>query len=181
MPRAKYDSSSPYNFAVSSIGCFKKSIPDFIYDFNIIYPKLYNFFASAGYETEAVKSFSAYEIIKNVKAKPEHGNRIYIVTGMNNPVLAVVDMDCAVVDNLIDSFDFLSDFEEYTPEACLLSYYSTLYVFVGNELKLEHNLSPFKVAQLMAVFKNENFVSYVGARDSYYGAPRRKAKSNQRL
>lgn len=96
-------------------------------------------------------------------------------------VFAVIDVDDCIVDNIIGTFNFLSNFQESKPKACFMSYYSSLYVFKGNKLELEYDLAPYKMAQLLLAFKQENIVDFSGVRDHYYGEPRRKSKSNNYL
>ncbi|MCC8069030.1 MAG: hypothetical protein LIO71_04685 [Ruminococcus sp.] len=175
MPRAKYDENNPYNILFFKIGYFKTNYPDFLYDFRYIYQEILNFY---GDMIEPIKQEieEKLEIISQANVKPSFKNRFYIVTGIDRVVLAVVDIDEAVFDNLVETFDFLSDYDEFTPDKVNGSLINDMYLFKGNKLVKVHSLTSFKLAEFMAVFKNENIVNYQGARDEWYAKPRRKAK-----
>ena len=82
------------------------------------------------------------------------------------------------------TFKLLQTFKEddpFRPEIINMSYISTIYLFKNDELVQLHNINPFKLAQFMAVFKNENIVNYQGARDTYYAKPRRDAKAKEKF
>lgn len=175
MPRAKYVHSE-YALQYNMIGYFKSKYPDFLFDFKYIYKDLIDFFDNSSIPVNQIKSKS--EILESIKISPNLTNRTYIVTNYDDVVFAAVNMDCSVVDNLIDVFSWSSFLSENTPEQILGSYLSTLYIFKGDKMCLNARISPFKVAQLMAVFKTENIVNFQGARDDYYAAPRRKHKKS---
>jgi len=171
MPRAKFVESK-YTLQYAMIGYFKKEYPDYLYDFTLIYQDIINFFGEMSFDVSEIKA--KYQQLSKIKLKPELPNRTYIVTNYGSPVLAAVNMDECVVDNLINTYKLLSLMSETKPEKILGSYISTLYVFKNDKMCLHNEISPFKVAQFMAAFKSENLVNFEGVRDSLYGEPRRE-------
>lgn len=177
MPRSKFVPSK-YTLLYSQLGYFKVEYPDFIFDFHMIYEDIIKFFSETNFKDydEYTQIKAKSELTKRANIKPQLENRFYIITSYDEPVLAVVNMDNAVVQNLVETYDpssfLLSDF----PKALSGSYISTLYVFKGSEMLINTRISPFQMAHLMAAFKNENLVNYQGVRDSLYGEPRRRQK-----
>ena len=156
------------------IGCFKKEYPDFVYDYSLICKDLADYFGSECDYTQ--KLLDKAELTEMTRIKPQLDNRFYIVTNYDDIVLAVVNMDEAVIDNFLKSFKYYW-FSDDAPERVMCSYISSLYVFRGEKMVLKQRISPFTVAQLIAAFKAENLVDFRGVRDSFYGAPRRRKKS----
>ena len=176
MPRAKYDDTNPYNLLFHEVGYFKVNYTDFLYDFRFIYKDILDFYGDS-LQSYAKNIQMKLDTVCKANVKPSFKNRIYIITDICNPVLAIVDMDDAVFDNMADRFSFFEDMGlSLTPDKMLLSYAITMYLFKGDSLCKVHSLTPRKLAEFMAVFKNENIVNYQGARDSWYGEPRRRAK-----
>lgn len=180
MPRAKYDENNPYNLLFSEIGWFKVNYTDFLYDFRFIYQDVLDFFGDkiVPYDEDIKERLN---VISKANVKPSLKNRFYIITDICEVVLAVVDIDEAVFDNLVETFRFLDEYQPFKPESVNLSFISTMYLFKGEKLVQLHSLSPRKLAQFMAVFKNENIVNYQGARDDWYAKPRRTAKRKNEL
>ncbi len=156
------------------IGCFKKEYPDFVYDYGLICKDLADYFGSEFDYTE--KLLDKAELMEKTQIKPQLDNRFYIVTYYDDIVLAVVNMDEAVIDNFLKTFKYYWISDD-APERIMGSYVSSLYVFRGENMVLKQRISPFTVAQLIAAFKTENLVDFRGVRDAFYGAPRRRKKS----
>lgn len=176
MPRAKYDENNPYNLLFTEIGYFKVNYTDFLYDFRYIYQDILSFYGDylEEYETEIKRKIKE---LNKAKVKPAFKNRVYIITDLVQPVLAITDVDEPVFDNLVNSHDIrLQYFSSKIPEKLFLSFNITMYLFKDEEMIQVHSLNTFQLAQFMAVFKNENIVNYQGARDCWYAAPRRNAK-----
>lgn len=183
MPRAKYDENNPYNLLFFKIGCFKVNYTDFLYDFRFIYQDILDFYGDkiSPYDKDIEERL---KIISKANVKPAFKNRFYIITNIGEVVLAVVDIDEPIFDNLVMTFKICQAFKEddpFSPEVINMSYVSTIYLFEGNELVQMNNISPFELAKFMAVFKNENIVNYQGARDDYYAKPRRDAKAKEKF
>lgn len=182
MSRAKYDENNPYNLLFAKIGWFKVNYTDFLYDFRFIYQDILDFYGDkiSPYNEDIEERL---KVISKANVKPAFKNRFYITTNIGEVVLAVVDIDESVFNNLAMSFKLFSALEEdpFQPEIINMSYISTIYFFEGDELIQFHTLSPYKLAQFMMVFKNENIVNYQGARDTYYAKPRRYAKAKEKI
>ena len=180
MPRSKL-TTNQYSLLYSKIGYFKTEYPDFIYDFSLIYKSLLEIYLGTEFEKLSFFSNTKEKMISLQKThfKPHFDNRFYIVTAYDSPVLAVVNMDEPVIDNIIDTYNTLSFINDDCPERIPGSYFCTLFVFKGNEMVLKSFISPYKMAHFMAAFKNENLINYQGVRDSLYAAPRRRFKRNQ--
>lgn len=89
------------------------------------------------------------------------------MTNIYDVVLAVVDLDDAVFDNIVDTFDFLSSLDAcILPEKMNMCYVTNMYLFKGDKLVSTHSVTTRKLAEFLMVFKNENIVNYQGARDS---------------
>lgn len=174
MPRHK-PVESKYGLQYAGIGYFKIEYPDYLYDFKMIYRDLLNYFDGF----ECVKLLQPkYDMLCKLNIKPALANRAYIVTNFDSVVFAMVNMDEAVIDNLIDVYDRTSMLFDNAPDKVMTSYISTLYIFKDDKMYTNTQISPFKVAQLVSVFKKENLVNYEGARDDYYANPRRKHKKS---
>lgn len=172
MPRYKFVESK-YFMQYNEIGYFKIEYPDFLYDFKLIYQDLINYFK----DFNCVELFQPkYDMLCKLNIKPALSNRTYIVTNFDHVVFAMVDMDEAVIDNLIDLYDRTSMLFDNAPDKVMTSYISTLYIFKGDKMHTNTQISPFKMAQLISVFKKENLINYEGARDDYYAKPRREHK-----
>ncbi|MBQ8515609.1 MAG: hypothetical protein IJ496_09450 [Ruminococcus sp.] len=181
MPRAKYDATNPYNLLFHVVGYFKVNYTDFLYDFRFIYKEILDFYGD-DLNTCPNDIQKKLDTVCKANVKPSFKNRVYIVTDTCEPVFAAVNMDDAVFDNMVETFAFLEDMgASFIPDKMLLSYAITMYLFKGDSLCKIHSLSPRKLAEFMAVFKNENIVNYQGARDSWYGEPRRRAKKASQL
>lgn len=179
MPRSKLIMDQ-YSLLYTQIGYFKIGYPDFIYDFSLIYKSLLDVYS--GTEFEKLSFFSKMKekmiLLKNAHIKPQLNNRFYIVTSYDSPVLAVVNMDESVIDNIIQTYDKLSFITEDCPEKIPGSYLCTLFVFKGDKMHLNSFISPYKMAQFIAAFKTENLINYQGVRDSLYAEPRRRNRKN---
>ncbi len=169
MPRAKYV-PNPYSLTYDEIGYFKNEYPDFLCDFKTIYKDLAKYYGKSCPAYSEIQS--KISMLQDIKEKAAHSNRIYIVTQYTSVVLAVVDFDEYAVNNLVNTYHLLEDLGAVAD--CSNEYNSRLYVFKGSKMLVCSNLSTFKLAQFMAVFKKENLVDYQGARDEFYGKPRRK-------
>lgn len=178
MSRAKYDESNPYNLLIWKIGYFKINYSDFLYDFRYIYKDILDYFGNSIVPYDK-KVKELLDIVSTANVKPSFKNRIYIITDIYEVVLAVVDIDEDVFDNLVNTFDFWEGLDPLRPEKIILTYATTMYLFKGEELVKIHSLNTMKLAEFMAVFKNENIVNYQGARDTWYAEPRRKAKQKK--
>lgn len=175
MPRAKYDETNPYNYLFTGIGFFKVNYADFLYDFRYIYKDILDFFGdSISFCEEKIKK--RLDIILKANVKPTLKNRFYIVTNICDVVLAVVDMDDDVFDNLIQTFEIEDEYNAFSPDVINACYITNMYLFKDNKLVKIHPITSYRMAQFMAVFKNENIVNYQGARDYWYAKPRREAK-----
>ncbi len=174
MPRYGFVKSK-YVLQYAQIGYFKVEYPDYLYDFKLIYQDLINYFE--GFECVKILQ-PKYDMLSKLNIKPSLSNRIYIVTNFDSVVFTMVNMDEAVVDNLIEEFEPLHPFFENTPDRLMTSYISTLYIFKGEKMFTKTPISPFRVAELISVFKNENLVNFSGARDHYYAKPRRDRKKS---
>ena len=174
MPRHGFKESK-YTLQYAEIGYFKTEYPDYLYDFKLIYQDLMNYFEGF----ECVKMLQPkYDMLSKLHIKPVLSNRTYIVTNIDHVVLAMVNMDEAVIDNFIESFQSPFSLFEDSPDKVMTSYISTLYIFKGDEMCVKTSISPFRVAEFVSVFKNENLVNFSGARDSYYAKPRRQRKKS---
>lgn len=174
MPRYK-SVESKYVLQYAQIGYFKIEYPDYLYDFKLIYQDLINYFDGF----ECVKLFQPkYDMLCKLNIKPALTNRTYIVTNFDDVVFAMVNMDEAVIDNLIDVYDRTSMLFDNAPDKVMTSYISTLYIFKGEKMYTNTQISPFKMAQLISVFKGSNLVNFSGARDDYYAKPRRERKKS---
>lgn len=172
MPRSK-PIESKYSLQYAEIGCFKTEYPDYLFDFKLIYRDVMDCMKDFEEAVTAIKP--KYEMLTKLNIKPALSNRTYIVTSYDSPILAMVDMDESVVDNLIQEYEHSYLFED-VPERILGSYISTLYVFKGDKMYLNTRISPFKVAVLTSVFRSENLINYQGWRDELYAKPRRESK-----
>lgn len=177
MPRSKFVDSQ-YTLQYAEIGYFKEQYPDYLFDFKLIYQDLMNDLIDFK-EAEAEVKLK-YEILNKLKVKPTLSNRVYIITSYDSPVLAMVNMDESVVDNLIKEYQYSFCFED-VPERIMGSYISTLYIFKGEKMCLNTHISPFKVAMFTSVFKAENLVNYQGWRDTLYAKPRRERKKSTKI
>lgn len=181
MPRAKYDDKNPYNLLFHEIGYFKVNYTDFLYDFRFIYKDILDFYGDSlqSYANDIKMKLKA---VQKAKVKHSFKNRTYIITDICEPVLAVVDLDEAVFNHLVDTLFFLEEMgSSLVPDKLYLGHAITMYLFKDESLCKVHSLSPRKLAEFMAVFKNENVVNYQSARDSWYGEPRRRAKKASQL
>ena len=164
---------SKYILQYSQIGYFKVEYPDYLYDFKLIYQDLINYFDGF----ECVKIIQPkYDMLSKINIKPSLSNRVYIITNFDSVIFTMVNMDEAVVDNLIERFEPSHLFFENAPDRLMTSYISTLYIFKGEKMFTKTPKYPFSVAELISVFKNENLVNFSGARDAYYAKPRRDHK-----
>lgn len=178
MPRAKVEFSK-YDLQYAMIGSFKKNYPDYLYDFKCIYHNLLDFFGDNC--TDQINEIrSRTQVLDSLNIVPTENNRTYIITNYDSVVFTMVNMDNAVIDNLIDVYDIpvIHYLNEEQPEKLFGGYVSSLYIFKEDKMCLKRRISPVLLAKLMAVFKNENLVNYQGARDSYYGKPRRESKKS---
>lgn len=177
MPRAKYDNDNPYNLLFHEIGWFKVNYTDFLYDFRYIYDNILTFYGEDLPEDYRTGLSTKLEIISKAHVKPAFKNRMYIVTGMHNVVLAAVDLDDVVFENLVETYEFLESVDNsILPAKLNMCFVTAMYLFKGDHLCRIDYLTSRKLAEFMMVFKNENLVNYQGARDSWYGKPRREAR-----
>lgn len=179
MPRSKPDISK-LSLLYNQLGYFKVEYPDFIFDFHMIYKDLIEYFSNTPFKDSSKYSEikEKMALTKRANVKPQLDNRFYIITSYDCPVLAVVNMDNAVIDNFIENYRQSSFLTMDTPESVFGAYISSLYVFKSDKMVLNSRISPYQMAKFMAAFKNENIVNYQGVRDSLYAEPRRKAKRN---
>lgn len=174
MPRISPDYNQPYAHDIAFRAHIKKNIPDVLPDLKHIYELQLKRFYDFLYPDTVESLEEQIEYLSSLKVPLTTQNRIYIVTNLNYIPFVLVNMDDAVVQNLINLYN-IQDIK--SPADINPSFISTLFIFSGKDLLYRSDIYPHDVAQLTAVFNKENLYNFSSTRYDLYGRPRRTANS----
>lgn len=174
MPRSKLPLDQENLLLMMGIAALKSYSTDILADVQYIYNELLAKYGSwAEPETEQ-KMRAISRSAAQIRMKPVLENRVYIVCGFKFICLYMQNLDPCVVEHLQYVYDLCNSDLEYVD--CAPAFLSSIFIFQKGQAPFWCELSSGQMATLMAVFHKENLVDFAGARDDFYGKPRREAK-----
>ncbi len=159
--------------ALLSIADFKSETADMPRDFVKIFEDLAYVYRDSFCAPMGLMSVANTARSKIEKNRYTSKNRIYIVSQFSKIVLAVMDLDDAVSNHMIEHFK--KDLDAEHPNAIMANYLCFLYIFQKGEFT-RFSITPYDMTTLCTVFRNENLVSYKNARYFYCVNPKREAE-----
>lgn len=174
MPRSKWPSGQENLLLMVKIATLKSYSTDLLSDAKYIYNELLTKYGR-WIDSEAEKKINSIcKELSHLQMNPVLENRVYIVCGFDFIRLYMQNLDPSVVEHLQYVYDLCNSDWEYVD--CAPVFLSSIFIFQKGQAPFWRELSAGQTATLMAVFHKENLVDFAGARDDFYGKPRREAR-----
>lgn len=172
MSRPNIDFTLPYAVQVFSTANLKKYVPEVLHNIEFALEEQFKRFSSIMLKDDLEKLSLDLSALKNIPIQSSDKSSVIICTNFTYIPFVIWDMDMRVINDMVETFEICSnEYEVYPP-----TYISTIYIFQSHSLLLKTDIAPHILAQLMAVFKSENLISFDGAREDWYIKPRRSKK-----
>ena len=182
MPRSKPDYKNPFIFEFAKIGNFKSYSTDMLFDFEVIYRIQLERFKEFMHDDQVEPFKEKIEKLHAATAglKLSNSTRMYLVTDFYLVPFVMYNIEDCIVDDLEDLS--LVD-KRYINDECRMNPGGTvtLFLFKGQELAFQYDLSIFTAMTMLIGFQKENMINTGAFRDEWYGAPRRRAREEQQL
>jgi len=183
MSRFKSSLNGPLSFSFPYLGNFKNYSTDFLFDFEAIYTSQFERFRDMMNDACAKRQRKAIATLHKHKVglKASDCARAYLVTSLTLVPLAMKDIEDCIVNHLIETAtaNNVSNENEYFIEDP--DHVVTLFIFKGRELVFSHDVSIWTAMTMLIAYSKENLINAGAFRDAWYGKPRRKERSEQRL
>lgn len=178
MPRAKSSLPEEHGLLYADIAYLKRYSPDLLADAKVIYKEQLQRFEPWMLPGHLAKHKHILAELRSVKVKREFKTRVYIVSGVDSFKLVMFGMDECVIEHLAATYDLVEADPIEVVEATHPYFRSALFIFKDSKLVGRYELTSGQLSTLMAVFNKENLINYSGARDDYYGKPRRFSRND---
>ncbi|NBH80435.1 hypothetical protein D3Z52_20240 [Clostridiaceae bacterium] len=182
MPRPKRNYKEPFMSTFTFIGNFKSYSTDLLFDFETIYKLQLERFRDMMPDDYAKDFEEKVSIISKQKTNliTSESARAYLVTSLDFIPLMMRDIEDCIVGHLeamsIIDITLKNDSLQEDPDHVV-----TLFVFKGHKLLFWYDIPFFTATKMLIAYHKENLINAGAFRDEWYGEPRRKARTEQRL
>lgn len=178
MPRAKSSPPEELWELYRSIAYLKRYSPDLLADAKVIYGEQLQRFEAWMFPDHLAELKHTLAELRPVNVKREFKTRVYIVSGVDSFGLVMFGMDECVTEHLAATHNLVKAEPIEVVETTPPYFRSALFIFNDSKLVGRYELTSNQLSTLMAVFNKENLINYSGARDDYYGKPRRLSRND---